>query len=114
MIIATMTPAPNSTSAERGTAWIATCHWDGRLFQAQSRTGASFTLCRDLLAAGCPDQPMDVRWEGKVALHIRSIHKAATRTIIENSSQPITEGRFQPYPTDKIDPALEGDDQNRG
>ncbi len=105
---------PNSRGAERGSLWKATCEWNGRTFEASSRSGASYALCRELVSAGCPDMPMEVRGEnGKVQLIIRSIHKAAGLTIEESTNKPIHAARYRPLPQEMAS-AYCGEAQNRG
>jgi len=114
-IKATMRVIPNSRTPKRGSRWSAICEWNGRTFEATSRSGASFALCRELVAAGCPDQPMEVwasRYTGPVdpstgiveivpthpTLRIASIHKAAGRTIKESDKVPVREATYEPHP----------------
>ena len=115
-IKATMRVIPNSRTSKRGGRWSATCEWNGRTFEATSWTGASFALCRELVAAGCPDQPMEVwasRYTGPVdpntgigvelvpahpSLRIASVHKAAGHTIREDAQHPIHQEAYRPHP----------------
>lgn len=56
----------------------------GRTFTASSRNGASMKLARLLVAAGCPDQPVEVRWpDGAPRFSARSLHRLAELTITE-------------------------------
>jgi hypothetical protein len=41
---------------------------------------------RDLIEAGAPDQPVTVRYDGMPCLEIKSLHRAALLTVIENPS----------------------------
>ena len=69
---------PNSRTPKRASRWSATCEWDGRTFEATSRSGATYSLCRALVAAGCPDLPMQVFGpDGRLQLTFPSIGAAA-------------------------------------
>ena len=54
MIAITRHQAPAGKTHETASAT-----WNGRVFQASSANGATMALARQLVAAGCPDQP----WE---------------------------------------------------
>jgi hypothetical protein len=56
---------------------------------ASSRKGASFVLCRALLELGCPDVALHVFRcsDSRHQYTLKSIHKAATRTIVEGERQ---------------------------
>lgn len=56
------------------------------LFEARSKSCAIFALCRQLVAAGIPDQPWEARntaAAGIVAMRGPSIHAAARLTVRE-------------------------------
>jgi hypothetical protein len=90
---------PKSRTPAKGSKWVAFCEWDGRRFEARSRNGAVYALCRELVAAGCPDQSMRVvNAEGRVQLTIRSIRAGAGRTIKEGPATKITNVPFAEYP----------------
>lgn len=111
---------PKSRGREKGGKWVASCEWNGRTIEAVSRNGAVYALCRELVAAGCPDQPMRVYGpegrlslygpEGRLSLTIRSIYVAAGRTIKEGSTTTIREAAYSAHPLATMPP--EG--QNRG
>src|SRR6516162_2878763 len=46
-----------------GSLWEASTEIDGKLYSAASRHGAPHALARALVAAGIPDQPVEVRSE---------------------------------------------------
>jgi len=96
-INATLEVLPNSRTAKSGSIWIASCRWNGRAFEARSRNGASFALCRQLVAARCPDQALRVYGpEGRLLqLTFPSIHRAAGQTVIEGSKTPISHAPLQ-------------------
>ena len=93
MITITLIPgALSRTGAVSGSAPqdTATTTLDGVLYTAQSAHGASMALARQLVAAGCPDQP----WECRNAAHQRtlyggSLHKLATLTVSHSPSTRI-------------------------
>jgi hypothetical protein len=90
---------PNSRTPKKGSAWRATCEWQGRRFEAVSRNGASHALCRELVAAGVPDKPLQVfDQDGKLRFVIRSIHEAAGRTYLETSNEPMRRVRHKARP----------------
>lgn len=114
LLTAMMALVPNSRGVERGSLGKATCEWNGRSFEAVSRSGASYALCRELVSAGCPDMPMEVLGEnGKAQLSVRSIHRAAGVTIEESANKPIHAGRYRPLPQEMA-AACCGEAQNRG
>jgi hypothetical protein len=86
MIIMTVLEAPTGKTQETATA-----PWIGRVFQASSANGATMALARQLVAAGCPDQP----WEARGPDHQRrcfgqQLHRLARLTVA-------TDGRFELY-----------------
>jgi hypothetical protein len=85
---------PNAT--ERSGIEEAWCEWNGRRFLANSRHGATFALCRKLVAAGCPDMAMQVYREtdGIHQYTFKSIHRAAGRTIRESAAHVAREVAF--------------------
>ena len=62
----------------------ATAVWDGKTYQATSRHGATMALARQLVAAGCPDQPWEAGRPGRRDLFGPSIHGLAQLTIHES------------------------------
>jgi hypothetical protein len=81
----------------KGTLWASECDWNDKHYYAESRTGASNQLCRQLLADGCPDLSMDLYYEGRKALIIKSIRRYATKTYEESPSVPLREKDWEPY-----------------
>jgi hypothetical protein len=63
----------------------AEAEWEGRIFRARTNHGVSMALARQLVAAGCPDQP----WEMRSATSMRrlvfgkNLHRLAHLTISE-------------------------------
>ncbi len=110
MITAVMIYAGKPTE-DRCALWCASCQWSGVTFEAKSRSGASYALCRELVTASAPDMPMAVISEnGRPMLHIGSIHKTAKRTIRENSQTLIHEARYESFPDGNS--AVSGEAQN--
>jgi hypothetical protein len=69
---------------------VAECEWNGRRFEARSRHGATYDICRQLVAAGAPDMPMHV-YRLSVGEHqytFRSIHGVARFTVQESDTVP--------------------------
>ena len=57
------------------------CEIDGKVYSAVSGVGSGRALCRELVAAGVPDDLMEVRGtDGKVQYAFASIHEAAKWT----------------------------------
>ena len=64
---------------------LARCTWKGQVFEAASRHGASMVLARQLVAAGCPDQPYEARdADGRLLFFGPSLHRLARLTAREN------------------------------
>lgn len=96
-LTAIITLVPDSRTPERGSLWRASCEWAGRTITAESRSAASHALCRELVAAGCPDLPLVISGsEGKERMRVQSIHRAARYTIRETDSQRIRMALYQP------------------
>jgi hypothetical protein len=56
--------------------------WQGATFRTVSRSSACCALARDLVAAGCPEQPWEARDEaGQRTVHGESLHALARTTI---------------------------------
>lgn len=78
---AIMAIVPNSRTREFGSAFR--CSAEGCV--AVSRKGVTHALCRQLVAAGHPDQPLEVCGpNGSLHFTIRSIHEWAKLTTIED------------------------------
>src|SRR4029453_1961633 len=80
---------------------LATAVVDGQRYEARSSAGAIFALCRQLVAAGVPDQP----WEsinsaapGVISMRGRSIHEAARLTVSEREGDGLRLERWAAYP----------------
>jgi hypothetical protein len=89
-----------SPVGEHGSAWgrryAAQCTIAGMAFRAESTSGASCELARQLVDAGVPDQPMVLN-DGALVIHVKSMHKHAGRTMTEGN-QPIRFRRYTPRP----------------
>lgn len=84
MIHATLTLLDNSQSQDRPPLYSCAAQYGPDRWVASSRHGASYELCRVLVKAGCPDQPMTVSWNGLTFI-LPSIHYGATRTLSEGN-----------------------------
>jgi hypothetical protein len=54
------------------------------MFEAGSRYGATMAVARQLVEAGCPDQPWEAGRPGKRDLIGPSLHRLARLTVVEN------------------------------
>jgi hypothetical protein len=95
MIDAACAMVPDSCSG-RGSAWHAVAAVGGVTYEAKSRSSVLAALCRELVAAGIPDGPMQITFDA-VAGHmtIRSIHKFAGTTLSEGDA-PIRRVKWNP------------------
>jgi hypothetical protein len=94
-ITSTCRQAPDSRST-RGSAWRATVTIDGVTYEAKSRSSVVAALCRELVAAGVPDGPMTVTFDGVPGrMTIRSIHKFAGTALTEGDG-PIRRVKWHP------------------
>lgn len=113
-------PLPESRTANSSAAWLAECEADGRRFEAKSRHGAANALARELVAAGIPDAPMEVRYEGLAGtMRYPSFHAAAGWTFSESASTPLRRVPFREFDLNQGEPlegpgALHGHGQHRG
>jgi hypothetical protein len=77
----------------------ATIEWQGQRYEQIDAHGAIFALARQLVAAGCPDQPWQtVGTNGVVQLHGPSLHGLANWTIRESATQTIKRVPYAPLP----------------
>jgi hypothetical protein len=75
----------------------ATATWQGATFRTVSRNSACCALARDLVAAGCPEQPWEARNKtGQRTVYGDSLH-ALARTTINADGRFI---RWHPRPDD--------------
>lgn len=92
---------PSKAGAVSGAAPsdVATATWNGVTFTTSSAHGACMALARELVAAGCPDQPWQTTDEdGKRSLHGPSLHGLARLTIKGDRF-----ARWRPYPEKRPD-----------
>ena len=84
--------------------------WNGHTFTARSAHGASMAVARQLVVAGCPDQPWQaVSPAGQRLLHGGSLHRLARLAVSETDGRT----RIVPYAPDPRFP-VEGADQDGG
>jgi hypothetical protein len=95
-----------------GSLWEASTEIDGKPYSAASRHGAPQALARALLAAGIPDQPVEVRSEVCVfdngaeirteelcgCRRYRSLHRIAGWTFQEGATAPLRCIRYHERP----------------
>jgi hypothetical protein len=103
-------PIPRSRT-QTGSRWEASTEVDGKLYSAVSRHGAPQALARALVAAGIPDQPVEVRSEVCISdngaeirteqlqgrISYRSLHAMAEATF-EEGDRPLHRARFKERP----------------
>ncbi len=74
--------------------------WGPVLFQTQSANGASMRLARELVAAGCPDQPWQaVGEDGQRRFFGKSLHRLAKLTLAEGADAALRFAPYVEYPT---------------
>lgn len=79
-------PAPAQAKRSRPQADVAACHWNGENWSSTSTHGATMSLARKLVAAGCPDQPWQaVGPDAARRFFGNSLHRLATRTVRESA-----------------------------
>jgi hypothetical protein len=87
---------PDSRSG-RGSAWHAVAVVDGVTYEAASRSSAVAALCRELVAGGVPDGPIQITFDGVAGeMTVRSIHKFAGTTLSEGDAS-IRRVKWSPY-----------------
>ena len=92
-------PAEPTRTPENNCTYAAEAIIDGQRYCARSRRGAPFALARVLVAAGMPDQPVQVMHEGlRGYMSYRSLHRMAVRTIEESGRGPVHDVRYRKYP----------------
>jgi hypothetical protein len=108
-LTATLRMIANSHTAERGSKWAVSCEWNGRTFGIQDRNSPVYALCRELLMAGCPDLPLEIRNpKGQLVLTIRSIHAGAKVVVRESSRTSIRLAPYEPHPGDSVSASEQG------
>lgn len=76
----------------------ATCTWEGREFKVL-RFSATTALARELVAAGCSDQPWQaVTPTGRRSFHGPSLHRWATRVVAEDD-RGLGVKEYVPFPS---------------
>jgi hypothetical protein len=100
-----------SSRTHTGSLWEASTEIDGKSYSAVSRHGGPQALARALVAAGIPDQPVEVRSEVCVfdngaeirteelrgCISYRSLHAMAEATF-EEGDRPLHRARFKERP----------------
>ena len=80
----------------RGSAWVAETIVGGIAHSARSRSGAPFSLARQLIAAGVPDQPVQVYTDGIAGcITYRSLAQMAGLTIGESATVPLRQKKWE-------------------
>jgi hypothetical protein len=109
-LVASLRMIPKSHTPQKGSKWSASCEWNGRTFEIQDRNSPVYALCRELVMAGCPDQPLQVRKpDGQLELTIRSIHAGAKLTVRESGKTSIRSAPYVPHPSDTVSASKQGD-----
>jgi hypothetical protein len=74
--------------------WYASCEIDGVKYVERSRRGAVNRLARKLVAAGIPDDRVEV-WQGtKLQWTAKSMHTISLYTFAESMKSPLRRGVF--------------------
>jgi hypothetical protein len=108
-LVASLRMIPNSHTAERGSKWAVSCEWNGRTIAVQDRNSPVYALCRELLIAGCPDLPLEIRNpKGQLVLTIRSFHAGAKVVVRESSRTCIRLAPYEPHPGDSVSASEQG------
>jgi hypothetical protein len=103
-------PIPGSRSGT-GSLWEASAEIDGKSYSAVNRHGAPQSLARALVAAGIPDQPVEVRSEVCISdsgaeirteqlqgcIRYQSLHTIA-QTTFEEGDRPLHRAQFKERP----------------
>lgn len=98
MLCFTVEAVPGTATPDRPQQWRCWADWEGQHYETVSRVSPIFDLCRVLRGAGVPDQAVEVIWGSRVALRIKSLYFAATRTLQESSGRSLREVAYQAYP----------------
>lgn len=94
-VAVTMTEVPGSATPNNSSKFRAVVEVDGIEFAAISRRGASCALARKLVAAGVPDQPMQVHdANGRLLFQWPSLHQAAGLTYAESEKTSLRSGKY--------------------
>jgi hypothetical protein len=114
-------PLEETRTPSNSCYWLAECELAGQHFEARSRVGAPNELARVLVAAGVPDAPMVVSYEGlRGTTTCRSFHEAAKWTYSESPATPLRRVRFRELDAGALPRRSEGgfpllrEAQNRG
>jgi hypothetical protein len=98
-------PLPETRTSNSACAWLAECEVDGRRFNARSRHGAPNALARELVAAGIPDDALEIHFEGLAGtMRYPSFHAAAGWTFSESASTPLRRVPFREFDLDQGEP----------
>jgi hypothetical protein len=91
-------PLEETRTPSNSCNWLAECQIGGEHFEARSRVGAPNDLARVLVAAGVPDAPMVVSFEGLCGTTTyRSFHEAAKWTYSEGPATPLRRVPFKAF-----------------
>lgn len=105
MIQITLEPIPDTRGKEKGLRWKASCRVEGVEYEAASRSGAVYALCRVLKAARIADAGAEVTHaDGRVQFRLRSIYDAASRTVKESAKTPVCLERFEEWEARPVSP----------
>jgi hypothetical protein len=89
---------PDSRTPSRGAVWIAETIVTGVTYSTRPRSGAPFRLARVLIAAGVPDQPVQVYTDGiKGFITYRALAKMAELTIGESAAKFVRAEKWREF-----------------
>ena len=90
MITILLEPVSGSRSEKQGLAWRASCRYGGSALARISRSGATYSICRELARLGAGSEAAGVRGaDGRLILAIALVADAAKVTVAESARHPI-------------------------
>lgn len=104
MLTIAQRPLEATRTPERSCSWLAECEVAGGRFEVRSWRSAPAELARLLVAAGIPDQAVEIRGgvaslpPDTVTLRFRSLHVMAKWTYEESAAMPLRRSRYRPPP----------------
>lgn len=89
-----LTPLEATRTENDNCKWRAECEVNGKMFEAESRRGASERLFRELVKAGVADDRVEIYTGERLSLRVRSMHAAAKFTYAESAKAALRRGKF--------------------
>src|SRR5437763_1050838 len=89
-------PQPGSATPDRPAYWVGEAIHDGKTYECISRYSPAGDIARVLIAAGVPDQPLEIVTAGiRGALVWPSMYRAAGVSYAEGASKPLHAVSFE-------------------